>query len=61
MSNAIPTVILADGTDATPRGGRFADLTVAQVLAEQAVMLARYAAEDVERRARHAAILAAFR
>ena len=36
---------------------RFATMTAAQVLQEQDAMLARWAAEDAERRARHAALL----
>lgn len=41
-----------------PTTSRFATMTASQVLAEQARMLSRYAAEDVARRARNAAILA---
>ncbi len=43
----------------TTTRSRFASMTASQVLAEQASMLVRYAAEDAERRARHAKILSA--
>lgn len=43
----------------TRNTGRFANMTAAQVLAEQGRMLARYAIEDASRRARNAAVLAA--
>lgn len=38
--------------------GRYACMTAAQVLDAQAELMARWAAEDAERAARHAAILA---
>lgn len=39
---------------------RFATLSAAQVIAVQTELLAQYAAEDAERQARNAAILASF-
>lgn len=44
-------------TNAHPTS-RFASMSAAQVLAEQELMVARYAREDAARRARNAAILA---
>lgn len=46
-------------TDLT-RTNRFAQHSAAQIIEAQAAMLDRYAAEDAERAARHAAILATF-
>lgn len=42
-----------------PTTSPYAALTASQVLARQAELLARWAQEDAERKARHAAILAA--
>lgn len=59
MNEAIPSVILADGTNGT-RVGRFDGLSGTQMLAVHEEMVRRHAAEDSERRARHATILASF-
>lgn len=47
----MPAIVTADN--------RFAAMSAAQIMAEQAVLLAQYAIEDAARRARNAAILAA--